>query len=64
MNPITPETISYAAMGIAGWAALQVIKVPSLEEKVDHLVERVDAIFDHLLADGSDSGRGGPDQTL
>jgi hypothetical protein len=48
--------VSTAALGVGGWAAMQVIKVPSLEEKVDHLVQRVDAIYLHLL------DRNGPNQ--
>jgi hypothetical protein len=52
------ETVAYAAMGIAGWAALQVIKIPSLEEKVDHCVERLDDLHDFLIGSGPDEGRG------
>jgi len=44
--------LSTAGLTVGGWAALQVIKVPSLEEKVDHLVQRVDAIYLHLIDRG------------
>ncbi len=45
-----------ASMGLAvgGWAAMQILKVPTLEEKVDHLVERVDALYDHLIGRDAD----------
>jgi hypothetical protein len=53
------EALATAALAVAGWSALQVIKVPSLEDKVDHLVERVDAVYDHLLGIGPEKGRRG-----
>jgi hypothetical protein len=45
--------IATASLGMATWAVTQIIKVPNLEEKVDHLVRRVDALYDHLLGDKS-----------
>jgi hypothetical protein len=41
--------MSASALGIAGWAFQKLIKVESLEEKVDHIRQRVDALYDHLL---------------
>jgi hypothetical protein len=53
-----PESFAVAAFGVAGWAALQVIKIPTLEEKVDHCVERLDDLHDFLIGSGPDKGRG------
>lgn len=36
---------------MAAWAVAQIIKVPSIDERLNHLVERVDALYDHLLGD-------------
>lgn len=49
MLEIIATVVSSAALGMAGWAVSQVMKVPSIDEKLNHLVERVDALYDHLI---------------
>lgn len=45
-------TAATAGLALGGWAAAQVIKVPSIEAKVDYLVNRVDYICDNFIRKG------------
>lgn len=40
-----------AALAIAGWALREVSKIEPMEANVNHIRERVDALYDHLLGD-------------
>ena len=61
MYELVLGAVSTAGLAIGGWAALQVIKVPSLEEDVRYIRERVDALYDHIIdREGFDQGRGRP----
>lgn len=51
--------IALVAIPVSGWAALQVIKIPALEEDVKYIKDRVDALYDHLIGDGPEKGRRG-----
>lgn len=38
-----------AALGLAGWAVKEVIKVPSMEEDIKYIRGRLDSLYDRLL---------------
>jgi hypothetical protein len=57
MYEVIVGVLATGAMAMAGWAVAQVIKVPSIEEKLNHVVGRVDDIYKHLLGP-----EGGPHQ--
>jgi len=54
---IIATALATGALGFAGYAVREVLKIETIEEKVDHIRQRVDVLYDHLIAT-----REGPDQ--
>lgn len=39
-----------SALAAAGWALVRVARVEDMDKKIDHVISRVDFIYEHLIS--------------